>query len=63
MRLLILAVFALFYAAPHEEGAGLLASKSLLNSCAVEDGPLQHLSYCPCVGFALQAPEKLQRGL
>ncbi|CAM9124633.1 unnamed protein product [Bubo scandiacus] len=45
MRLLILAVFALFYVAPREEGAGLLASKSLLNGCAVEDGTLQHLSY------------------
>uniref|UniRef100_A0A8D0KZ74 Uncharacterized protein n=1 Tax=Strix occidentalis caurina TaxID=311401 RepID=A0A8D0KZ74_STROC len=59
MRLLILAVFALFYVAPCEEGAGLLASKSLLNGCAVEDGTLQHLSYAAgsgC-GMILSPPE------
>ncbi|XP_050768404.1 translocon-associated protein subunit beta-like [Gymnogyps californianus] len=45
MRLLILAVFALFSVARCEEGARLLASKSLLNGYAVEDGTLQYIIY------------------
>lgn len=45
MRLLILAVFALFSVARCEEGARLLASKSLLNGYAMEDGTLQYIIY------------------
>ncbi|XP_009820064.2 LOW QUALITY PROTEIN: translocon-associated protein subunit beta-like [Gavia stellata] len=43
MRLLILAVFALFYMAHCEEGARLLASKSLLLNRYAEDWTLQCL--------------------
>ncbi|XP_010562378.1 PREDICTED: translocon-associated protein subunit beta isoform X2 [Haliaeetus leucocephalus] len=47
MKLLVLAVFALFYVAHCEEGARLLASKSLLNRYAVEgkDLTLQYNIY------------------
>uniref|UniRef100_A0A8C4XKL8 Signal sequence receptor subunit 2 n=1 Tax=Falco tinnunculus TaxID=100819 RepID=A0A8C4XKL8_FALTI len=47
MKLLILAVFALFYVVRCEEGARLLASKSLLNRYAVEgkDLTLQYNIY------------------
>lgn len=47
MKLLILAVFALFDVAHCEEGARLLASKSLLNRYAVEgkDLTLQYNIY------------------
>lgn len=38
-------LFALFYMAHCEEGARLLASKSLLNGYAVEDWTLQHIIY------------------
>uniref|UniRef100_A0A8B9RT67 Secreted protein n=1 Tax=Accipiter nisus TaxID=211598 RepID=A0A8B9RT67_9AVES len=38
-------LFALFYMAHCEEGARLLASKSLLNGYAVEDWTLQYIIY------------------
>uniref|UniRef100_A0A7N4NL20 Signal sequence receptor subunit 2 n=1 Tax=Sarcophilus harrisii TaxID=9305 RepID=A0A7N4NL20_SARHA len=61
MRLLVFAVLCLFPAAQSEEGARLLASKSLLNRYAVEgkDLTLQYNIYN--VGSRLASPVLLGR--